>query len=99
MQYFFGIYLYRYAGYKLAPFHYNFFFLAEDESKKLVEIIAFRGSGKSTYFSTCYPIWSVIGKLQKKFVLIFTQTQQQAKILFGNIKRELEENEILLTIW
>lgn len=95
MEYFFGLYLNKYITYKLAPFHYDFFSLAEDESKKLVEIIAFRGSGKSTYFSTCYPIWAVVGKLQKKFVIIFTRTQQQGKILFGNITRELSENDIL----
>ena len=95
MQYFFSIYLNHYITRDLAPFHYDFFKLAEDERKRLVAILAFRGSGKSTYFSTCYPIWAVTGKLQKKFVLIFTQTQQQARVLLGNIKRELEDNALL----
>ena len=95
MRYFFGIYLNHYIQFDLAPYHDDFFSLAEDEQNKLVVIIAFRGSGKSTYFSTCYPIWAVTGKLQKKFVVIFTQTQQQAKKLLENIKKELEGNAIL----
>ncbi|MCL5797351.1 MAG: hypothetical protein M1366_00930 [Patescibacteria group bacterium] len=95
MRYFFGIYLNHYIQYDLAPFHNDFFALAEDDQEKLIVINAFRGSGKSTYFSTCYPIWAVTGKLQKKFVVIFTQTQSQAKKLLENIKKELEGNEIL----
>lgn len=95
MRYFFAIYLNHYMTFELAPFHHEFFSLAEDETKKLIAILAFRGSGKSTYFSTCYPIWAITGKLQKKFVVIFTQTQQQAKQILENIKKELEGNEIL----
>lgn len=95
MRYFFGIYLNHYIQFYLAPFHDDYFSLAEDEQKKLVVIVAFRGSGKSTYFSTCYPIWAITGKLQKKFVVIFTQTQLQAKKLLENIKKELEGNAIL----
>lgn len=95
MRYFFAIYLNHYLTFKLAPFHHEFFSLAEDETKKLIVILAFRGSGKSTYFSTCYPIWAITGNLQKKFIVIFTQTQQQAKRLLDNIKKLLEGNEIL----
>lgn len=95
MRYFFAIYLTHYITFDLAPFHHEFFSLAEDETKKLIVILAFRGSGKSTYFSTCYPIWAITGKLQKKFIVIFTQTQQQAKRLLDNIKKVLEGNEIL----
>lgn len=95
MRYFFGIYLNHYIQYDLAPFHDDFFSLAEDDQEKLIVINAFRGSGKSTYFSTCYPIWTVTGKSRKKFVVILTQTQSQAKKLLENIKKELEGNEIL----
>lgn len=95
MRYFFGIYLNHYIQFDFAPFHNDFFSLAEDEQKKLVVILAFRGSGKSTYFTTCYPIWAITGKLKKKSVVIFTQTQQQAKRILENIKKELESNELL----
>lgn len=95
MRYFFGIYLNHYIQFELAPFHDEFFSLAEDEQNKLVVIIAFRGSGKSTFFSTCYPVWAVTGRLQRKFVVLFTQTQQQAKKLLENIKKELEGNAML----
>jgi predicted phage terminase large subunit-like protein len=42
-----------------------------------------------------YPIWSILGKQQKKCVVILSQTQQQAKIHLTNIKRELESNDLL----
>jgi predicted phage terminase large subunit-like protein len=69
--------------------------LTEDESIKNVVIVAFRGSAKSTIATMSYPIWSIIGKQQKKFVLIASQTQQQAKQHLSNIKREFETNEML----
>src|SRR5258708_4238684 len=95
MKYFFAIYLYHHIRYQLAPFHEEFFKIAEDEILELAIILAFRGSGKSTIFSLCYPIWAIIGKQQKKFVLILTQTQQQARIILRNIKIELESNNLL----
>jgi predicted phage terminase large subunit-like protein len=50
---------------------------------------------KSTLCSFAYPIWAIVGKQKKKFVLLLTQTQIQARLLLGNIKRELENNELL----
>lgn len=82
--------------YYLAPFHHTFFEVVEDENIKLAVILAFRGSAKSTIFSLCYPIWAATGKQQKKFIVIFTQTQQQARKILENLKRELEANGILI---
>ena len=42
-----------------------------------------------------YPIWSILGKQQKKFVLILGLTQKQAKQHLLNLKRELESNQLL----
>ncbi len=95
MKYFFAIYLHNHIKYALASFHEEFFKIAEDEALELAVILAFRGSGKSTIFSLCYPIWAITGKQQKKFVLILTQTQQQARIILRNIKIELESNRLL----
>lgn len=97
MRHFFAFYLHHYMAYDLAPFHHDFFELAEDETSKLSVILAFRGSAKSTFFSLCYPIWAITGKQQKKYVVIFTQTQQQAKKILENIKQELESNELLVS--
>lgn len=95
IYYFFAIYFFHYIKFPLAPFHKDFFKLAENKSTKLAVISAFRGSAKSTIFSLCYPIWAATGKQQKKFILIITYTQQQAKMILDNLKKELEENILL----
>jgi len=92
---FFSIYLGHYITYPFASFHHEMFSITEDEELRVAALTAFRGSGKSTLMSLSYPIWAVIGKLQKKFVLIIYQTQAQARLGLTNIKRELESNELL----
>jgi phage terminase large subunit-like protein len=71
------------------------FQITEDKDNKFVVLVAFRGSGKSTLITLSYVIWSIIGEQQKKFVLILSQTQSQAKQLMTNIRNELEGNELL----
>ena len=92
---FFSIYLGHYITYPFASFHHKMFSITEDEKIQIAVLTAFRGSGKSTLMSLSYPIWAVIGKLQKKFVLIINQTQAQARLSLTNIKLELESNELL----
>ena len=92
---FFQIYMAQYATYPFAKFHYEMFSLAEDEAVKLMTVMAFRNSGKSSVLNTAYSIWSVLGKPQKKFVIIFSQTQAQAKQHFENLKVELQSNSLL----
>lgn len=92
---FFTIYLSRYITYPFAPFHKEMMAALEDDAQKFMTFVAFRGAAKSTLFSFSYPIWATVGKQQKKFVLLLTQTQTQARLLLGNIKRELETNELL----
>jgi len=92
---FFSIYLSHYIRYPFAPFHSDMFLITENQELKLAILVAFRGSGKSTLFTLSYPIWSVIGDQQKKFILIVSQTQSQARLHMANIKRELETNELL----
>lgn len=81
--------------YPFAPFHHEMFRITEDVSLRLAVLVAFRGSGKSTLITLSYVIWSIIGMQQKKFVLILSQTQAQAKLHMANIKRELESNDLL----
>lgn len=57
--------------------------------------MAFRESGKSTIMNLVNVLWSILGKPGKKCVIIISQTQEQAKNHFSNIKSELEENELL----
>lgn len=92
---FFLIYLAHYIRYPFAPFHYKIFELSEDRNAKRVVLTAFRDSGKSTINTLSLPIWAIVGILKKKFVLIASQTQQQAKTHLANIRKELEGNELL----
>lgn len=71
------------------------FELTENEELGNFFITAFRGCGKSTIITTSYPIWAILGKQQKKFVLIICQTQSQAKQHMMNLRRELENNSLL----
>ena len=92
---FFHIYLSHYVKYPTAAFQKDMFALTENESIKNIAIVAFRGSAKSTIMNLSYPIWAVLGKQQKKFVLILGQTQQQARQHLKNLKYELEGNNLL----
>lgn len=81
--------------YATADFQKNIISLIEANDKTDLFVVAFRGSGKSTIITAAYPIWSILGKQQKKFVVIFCQTQTQAKQHMMNLRRELEDNELL----
>jgi len=93
--FFFNFYFSHYVNYPTAPFHRDFFSLTEDENLKKVFIVAFRGSAKSSIFTMSYPLWAILGRQQKKFTLILCQTCAQAKQHMMNLKRELENNNLL----
>ena len=93
--YFFHFYFAHYVKYPTAPFQAEIFDLTEDAKQGNFFIVAFRGSGKSTILTTSYPIWAILGRQQKRFVLILCQTQSQAKQHMMNLRRELENNALL----
>jgi hypothetical protein len=93
-RHFFHFYFAHYIKYQTAPFQNEIFSLTEDSTKNLF-VVAFRGCGKSTIITTSYPIWSILGEQQKKFILILCQTQGQAKQHMMNLRRELENNALL----
>lgn len=92
---FFHLYFSQYVKYPTAEFQKEMFAITEDEGTKIAIIVAFRGSAKSTIMTMSYPLWAILGKQQKKCVVILSQTQQQAKTHMSNIKRELEGNDLL----
>jgi len=94
-MYFFCTYFPHYITYEMAPMHHEIFRITEDQSMPLSVITAFRGSGKSTIMTLSYVLWSILGSPQKKFVVIISQTQEQARQHFANLKKELETNELL----
>jgi len=95
-QWFFNLYFAHYIDCPAAPFHKQFFDITEDESVSMAVIVAFRGSSKSTIMTTSFPLWSIVGKLQKKLVVIVGRTQRQTRMMIDNLKRELESNRTLL---
>nr|KKS47235.1 MAG: hypothetical protein UV11_C0018G0006 [Candidatus Giovannonibacteria bacterium GW2011_GWF2_42_19] len=94
-SYFFHFYYAHYVKYATADFQKEIIHLLEISDQASLYIVAFRGSGKSTIITTAYPIWSILGKQHKKFVTIFCQTQSQAKQHMMNLRRELEDNDLL----
>lgn len=92
---FFNLYFGHYVTHPTAAFQREMFRITEDSQNKLAVIVAFRGSGKSTLMTLSYPIWAIVGKQKKKFVILLSQTQYQARLLLTNLKRELEGNEWL----
>lgn len=94
-EWFFSIYFAHHITYETAPFQKEIFALTEDQSMTSLVIVAARGSGKSTLATLSLPLWSILGKLKKKHVLILAQTMPQAKQHLKNIREELESNQVL----
>lgn len=94
-SWFFSIYCSLYVKYATAPFQYEMFAITEDEDIKIAVVTAFRNSAKSTIFTMSYPLWAILGKQQKKFIVLAGQTQSKAQVYLQNIKYELENNELL----
>lgn len=92
---FFHVYFAHAVEYDTAAFHREMFHLIGQEELRRIFIVSFRGSGKSTIFTSALPLWSIMGKLQKKFVLIICDTLPQAKLQMDAIKQELEGNALL----
>ena len=93
--FFFHIYFHDYVTYKVANFQKEMFKISEDENVMMAVICGFRNSGKSSIMTASYPIWSILGKMERKFVVILSQTAELAKQHFSNLKRELENNDLL----
>lgn len=91
---FFSVYLSRYATFPFAPLHTALFDMTERDDKYSV-VQAFRASGKSTIATFSYPMWAVLGRQQKRFVLIVSANEELAQRHLDNIKREFEENSTL----
>ena len=90
------LYLTHHFNTPFAPFHMEMFEILKNPQYKIVTMMAFRESGKSTIMNMVNTLWSILGKLEKKFVIIASKTQEQAKNHFSNIKAELQNNSLLI---
>ena len=96
LYWFFHIYLHEYVHFPTADFQKEIISIAEDQDLKNAFIVAFRGSAKSTLATLALPLWSIIGKHKKKFIVIISQTQPQAKLILSNIRGEIENNDLFI---
>lgn len=92
---FFHFYFAHYVKYETADFQKEIMYYLQKSSTENLYVCAFRASGKSTIITTAYPLWAILGKQEKKYTVILCQTKAQAKQHMMNIKRELEDNDIL----
>lgn len=78
----------------LPAFHYDLYETLETLPAGLLEVVAFRGSGKSTISALALPLWAAYtGK--RKFIILCSDTFNQAKLLVGHIQEEIENNPLL----
>lgn len=96
MFWFFSIYFAHYIEYLSANFQKEIISLVSNKDIKIVAITAFRNSGKSTFCTLVLPIWGIVGKWKKKYVLIVCQTQSRTKETMANIRAELESMGVLV---
>ena len=79
LYWFFHLYFGHYIEFETADFQREIFQAVADDDIEHLVIVAFRGSGKSTIVSMAYPLWAMIGVMQKKYIVIVSQPQQQAQ--------------------
>jgi predicted phage terminase large subunit-like protein len=94
-DWFFHFYYGHYVKYPTADFQREMMRDASNPDIEHLVVLAFRESGKSTLITTAFPLWAVTGALQKKYVVIVSQTQYQAQQHLKNIAAELDDNVLL----
>ena len=91
---FVAIYLGGYFYDTLKPFHEEIMLACSAAELQNVLIVGFRGSGKSTIANTAFVIWAACTQ-QYHFIVVITDTAEQSKQMFRNIRIEFEENDLL----
>lgn len=90
------VYLSHYLDIEPASFHPELLNTLGDHKEKMIEIIGFRGSAKSTFGSLALPIWAALEYPELyKFILPIADTGLQSAINIANIKNELENNPLI----
>lgn len=94
LYWFFHIYFGHYITYATAEFQKDIINKISDDNIDHLVIIAFRESGKSSIVSTVYPIWAMIGQMQKKYIVLVSQNQNLTQQHLRNLRSEIEANEL-----
>lgn len=98
-QQFAKIYLQSHFNLPSSRMHNELFNLLEEITEKRnsrVAIAAPRGYAKSTIISLAYPLWCVLYE-KENFVLIVSNTSDQAVSRLNDVKKQLETNPLLLS--
>ena len=95
LYWFFHLYFEHYIEYETAPFQKELIAKVSDSSISQLAVMAFRDSGKSSILTTAYPLWSIVGEQQKKFILIVSLNQALANNHLRNIAKALEDSKLL----
>lgn len=89
-------YLPHYITLAPANFHSELLQLLADHAKRFLSIIGFRGSGKSSYSTLALPLWAALEHPKRyPFIVLFSDTEAQARINIANIRYELENNQAI----
>lgn len=89
------IYLQQHFNMKSAKFHPELMTTIEGPDR-MIEVIGFRGSAKSTIASLAFPIYAALELGEKyPFIIPIADTGTQAAMNIANIKNELEHNELI----
>lgn len=89
------IYFSAHIEFPFALFHKDFLSICENTKIRYAIVSAFRESAKTTIFTTCFPLWAIMGVQEVKYVVIVAMTKDQAERYLENIKIELETNHLL----
>lgn len=92
---FFHIYFPHFVKYPTAGFQRMIFWKTEWDDLPLYTLVGFRSSAKSTICSLSLPLWAILGKQKKKFIVVVTRTQEQLRLIMQNIKNEIDTNTLL----
>lgn len=90
------VYLPHYLTIAPADFHEELLDTLGNHQQKMIEVLGFRGSAKSTFGSLALPLWAALEhpKLYP-FILPIADTSLQSAINIANIKEELENNPLI----
>lgn len=90
------VYLPHYMNAEPADFHEELLGTLGDHQERMIEVLGFRGSAKSTFGSLALPLWAALEypKLYP-FIIPIADTGIQAGTNIANIKEELENNELI----
>lgn len=90
------VYLPHYLDREPASFHPELLNTLGNHKEKMIEIIGFRGSAKSTFGSLALPLWAALEYPELyNFILPIADTGVQANMNIANIKSELENNPLI----